>query len=126
MSLPERVERVCEELGRGHLPDLAREAGALPLLERIVASVRAGIPEPEGMSADLDSLDEALAALGIDGVTGADRSYEELPGTATHRPEDVWVCPERRCARGLPAAADGPVPVCAVLGTPLERVGLLR
>lgn len=126
MSLPERVERVCVELRRGHLRDLADEAGASALLERILAEIRADIPSPDVLSADLDAFDEALAVLGVDGVTGADRSYQELRGAIGRRPEYVWVCPERRCSLGLPAGPGEAAPACAVSGAPLERTRLRR
>jgi hypothetical protein len=124
MGTAERTGWLCRQSGDGELEQLAAQAGAAPLLARIRAAALAGGAGPSDQ--DLDSLDEALARIGVVGATtpDSDRAYRPLPPASGHPLVHARVCPRRVCARAEPDGPDGPAPGCALTGLPLERLRL--
>jgi hypothetical protein len=114
--LNQRLELLCQKLGRGEVQQIAEELGVAPPLERVLSAVRNGEPwDAVAVSADLDELDAAFKRWGLDGgLTGQFRSFSYLPATDAHPVVDVWMCPAGRCSRVVPATRDDPTPVCAV------------
>jgi hypothetical protein len=124
VELAARIAKVCVELGRSDLRALAAEAGADAVLERILGYVGNGVPDAERAAADLDALEDALARLGVDGLTHDIRQYRPVPGTSIHPPVHRWMCPQRCCLRTEGDTAAQTAPVCAITGVALERVRL--
>jgi hypothetical protein len=120
-ELAERVERLCREYGRnGGLTDLLEEAGAEELLDTFTTLLTQDGTDPERLSATLDAIDEALASVGLHGLTRPNRSWSPLPGVRRGVPEVFcYVCPLRRCDRAEPHEAR-----CSLAERPLQRVRL--
>ncbi|MFG3202753.1 hypothetical protein [Streptomyces sp. NPDC048192] len=121
-ELAERVERLCREHGRnGDLADMLEEAGATELLDDFAELLTQDSAEPGRLSEALDAVDEALASIGLHGLTRPNRSWSPLPGVRARDPEVAcYVCPVRRCDR-----AESEDARCSLTGRPLERVRLL-
>jgi hypothetical protein len=120
-----RIAELCAQLADGELPRLLAGAGAEATLERVLASIRSGEPA-KVTSEDLDTLEDAAARIGIDGLTTGVRSLERgtistrLPGISGAGPHFAWVCPQHACTR-VELDTPGSAAVCAVSGRPLER-----
>ncbi len=96
------------------------EAGAEELFDTFTALVRQEDADPDRLAAVLDAIDEALAAIGLHGLTRPNRSWSPLPGVRQRDPEVFcYVCPLKRCDRVESAAAR-----CSLAEQPLERVRL--
>ncbi|KUN90528.1 hypothetical protein [Streptomyces caeruleatus] len=88
-----RVGALCKQAGEA-LAERAARYGVADVLARVVAAASLGeVPE-----ADLDLLDSAFAAHGIDSLTRPNRDYAPWPGpravVAT-----AWQCPTGACPR---------------------------
>ncbi|MFE9168827.1 hypothetical protein ACFYNZ_04735 [Streptomyces kebangsaanensis] len=121
VELAERVERLCREHGRnGDLADMFEEAGAEELLDTFIALLTRENTDPVRLSATLDAIDEALASIGLHGLTRPNRSWSQLPGVRPRSPEVAcYVCPLKRCDRVESESAR-----CSLAERPLERVRL--
>ncbi len=124
-----RIAALCEQLADRELSRLLADAGAEAVLRRVLEAVRAGEPAKVSL-ADLDSLEDAAASAGIDGLTTSARAFDRgistrLPGIGGSGPHFAWVCPHRRCTRVELDTPDVP-PVCAISGQPLERRAQVR
>ncbi|MFF4039671.1 hypothetical protein [Streptomyces sp. NPDC001816] len=121
VELAERVERLCREHGRkGDLADMLEEAGAGELLDDFIELLTQENTDPQQLSAALDSIDEALASIGLHGLTRPNRSWSPLPGVRPGDPEvTCYVCPLKRCDRVESEGAR-----CSLGERPLERVRL--
>ena len=118
-ELGERIERLCLAYDRGDLEETLAAAGAEDLFLAAVAEIGADAPRAEQLRGLLDSLDEALTAVGLHGLTGSNRVFRTLP--PFERPaEHVWVCPLRRCTRVETRDPGGRR--CAVGSRRLERL----
>jgi hypothetical protein len=126
LSIAERIASLCRLLADDDLQRLAAEAGAGPLLARIVASVNAGNQNLAALEHDLDALDEALARLGLDGVTTSVRLHQPRPAAPDTPAPDLgggWTCPLEECSRVEPgAASSGPAPVCGFSAQPMQNI----
>jgi hypothetical protein len=122
-DLADRIGRLCVELGRGELAGIIGQAGAQPLLERLVRMLTAETADPAEVAAALDALDEAAARAGIDGLTTGSRAYRPVTWPVG-APQYGWVCPQRRCGRAETEPSDGDDYVCAITGAPLTRIRL--
>lgn len=96
------------------------EAGAGELLDTFNALILRENAHPDELSAALDAIDEALASIGLHGLTRPNRSWSPLPGVRQRVPEVFcYVCPLKRCDRVETEGAR-----CSFAGQPLERVRL--
>ncbi|WP_173060075.1 hypothetical protein [Phytohabitans houttuyneae] len=117
----DRVARLCRRYGSGELDGYIAAAGGTEILSRIRAAVAAG--EGETLAADLDALDDAVAAVGLDGLSTPVRVLPKVPGTTGYPVLDTEVCPHGVCSRVEPP--DGsPARRCAISGEPLRRLRL--
>lgn len=120
-ELAERMERLCRERGRNDdLADILEEAGAEELLDTFVTLLTRESAGPGELSAALDAIDEALASVGLHGLTRPNRSWSPLPGVHARDPAIFcYVCPLKRCDRVEPEGAR-----CSLAGRPLVRLRL--
>jgi hypothetical protein len=120
-----RVAALCTQLADDQLARLLTDAGAEPVLARVLDTVRAGKPA-EVSPADLDALEETAASIGIDGLTTGVRSLDSatistrLPGIGGSGPHFAWVCPQKACTR-VELDTLGTKPICAISGEQLTR-----
>lgn len=118
------------ELGRGELAGIVRQAGAEPVLHRLLHMLAAEAPDPAEVAVALDALDEAVVRAGIDGLTTGTRGFESITRGyqsvvfSMAAPQYGWVCPQHRCSRAETEPADGGEHVCAITGAPLARIRL--
>lgn len=118
----DRIERLCVALAELDLGEAAADAGAQPLLDRILTQVRSD-RAPMTLEHDLDLLQEALARIGVDGLLNVTR-YRRLPVSNGHPVVYAWLCPLDRCSRVETVRGANGEPVCGVADTPLKKVRL--
>ncbi|KUJ33576.1 hypothetical protein ADL25_44685 [Streptomyces sp. NRRL F-5122] len=92
--------------------------------ESLVGAVRDG-GDPALLTELLDAVEEAAAAVGVDGITSTDRQFQPLPDvTAGVRTAHVWRCPHPRpCGRFEPGSTA--TPVCPLTQDPLTPVTVI-
>lgn len=96
------------------------EAGAEDLLDTFNALLRQEDADPDRLSATLDAIDEALASIGLHGLTRPNRHWSPLPGVRQRASEVFcYVCPLNRCNR-----VESAVTQCSLAEQPLQRVRL--
>lgn len=110
-----RVAQVCEQLVE--LREIADACDERPRLERIIEALRTDT------AAALAELDELLRRCGV--PAGIGRGIGGLPGVgAGHPVEEVYVCPERLCARVVLPHRVPEAPVCLLRHG--QRLSLMR
>ncbi|MEO3857795.1 hypothetical protein [Acrocarpospora sp. B8E8] len=115
--ISQRIARICELHGDDLAGFLAGTDAAV-LLDRVVGVVRAGGSPGED---ELDALDDALAALGVDAGTGGTRGFEPVPGLGGGHPViEFWACPTGACDRRVWRAGE----VCTLLERPMRVLRL--
>src|ERR1700678_521793 len=121
MGKEERIAWLCQQVNGDELEQLAADAGAGPLLARILEGARSDNPQIQEQ--DLDALDEEFAGIGIDALTipEAVRGYRPLPGTSEHPVLYAWTCARQICSRVEAGAGGGQPPTCGLTGLPLVR-----
>lgn len=120
MSVAERIEQLCRICEDAEFNGLLHEAGAEALLGRILSAVHAGASGTLTVEADLDALDDAFAAVGVDGLTTSVRAYQKLEFDTGHPRIQAWVCPLKACSRSEPVPDAQSAPRCSVAAAPLE------
>ncbi|GAA1895250.1 hypothetical protein GCM10009753_25200 [Streptantibioticus ferralitis] len=119
----ERVEQLCLSMASDpSLQAALHDAGFnRTQWELLVGAVRHG-SDPEALTPLLDAIEEAAAALGVDGLTTTDRQFQPLPdATAGVRTTHRWRCPHPRpCSRVEPGSST--TPVCPLTQDPLTPV----
>jgi hypothetical protein len=124
----DRIAWLCRQLADGdELERLADDAGCGPLLTQIRTMIRAGDADSHALDRALDELDEAMARVGLDGVTTPGRYHSVRPGALARRPNVVRqarICPQGTCSRLEPEdeAHHAPAPVCAFTGAALKGI----
>ncbi|HWD04824.1 MAG TPA: hypothetical protein VG674_20480 [Amycolatopsis sp.] len=106
-----RVSVLCEQAGDA-LAERAARYGVTDVLTRVVEAASRG----EVAESDLDALDAAFAAHGIDHLTQGHRGFEPWPG-ARDVGYLVWECPTGACSR----ATTGDRPACRLTGRPFRE-----
>lgn len=118
--MTQRVSSLCRTLTCD--PELRTALPDAPWQD-LADAVRCGDGE-QTLTPLLDSVEASAAAAGIDGVTTADRRFEELPAsTPGIRAVEGWRCPHPRpCDRATVAQG---VRFCALTGDPLTPVTVI-
>jgi hypothetical protein len=121
MGKEERIAWLCRQANSDELERLADDAGAGPLLARMLEAARSGNAEIQEQ--DLDALDRKFTGIGIDSLTFPDavRGYQPLPGTSEHPVLYAWICPRQICSRVEAGTDGGQPPVCGLTRLPLLR-----
>jgi hypothetical protein len=124
----QRIARLCELYGDPSLAPAAAAAGVQMLLDRLVATIGANdaasaARAPDTVADDLDALDDALAAQGIDAGLSGTRDYEPLPGLGGGHPVvEFWRCPTGKCDRRIWHSDGEPDQTCALSGRLMRQV----
>jgi hypothetical protein len=119
VSITPRIERLCVAAGEGEFSDFVHIVDADALVDRVFAAVRGGAADPSALEADLNVLDAAFAAIGIDGLTSGAREYRRVEFDAGHPRLHAWVCPLKVCARAVSTNDWPTAPQCTIAATPL-------
>jgi hypothetical protein len=124
VEVAQRIEKLCRLHMDRELDSLVSgDEDATALLARILAAVRTGVPDPEGLDRDLDALETFAASNEIDGLTTSNRRFERLLGGGRGPVAHVSQCPNGYCSRReIEYGAPSPVGYCAILDKPLDRV----
>ena len=125
LSLTEKAAAFCRELADSALQEVAARNGAGEAFERARAALRDRQVDAT-LETDLDLLDAAAQAEGLEFYVSGARIYPAWPGSGSGSGAQWWACPDRRCAgRGRVLPGQQP-PVCAATGKPLQREPLRK
>jgi hypothetical protein len=109
----ELLEALCRRMGDDNDPVRSLPA-VRHLADRIVERLRSGV-DADGLTDDLEELNDRLLQAGYAAGLGSHRAYRPLPGGG-HPVLEVLACPTGRCARvELPRTEAA----CALSGRPM-------
>jgi hypothetical protein len=123
VGVEDRLARLCRRYASSEVDDYIVRAGGTDILTRIRAAVTAGTAG-DALVEDLDALDDAVAAVDLDGLTTPVRVFPRVPGQGDGHPV-LYACPHRVCNRIEPPALNEPSPDaqrCTMSGAPLRRL----
>lgn len=126
-DLPDRVQRLCRRHATGEVDDFfAGDESATAALNRIVAAVAGGEPDPHDLKRDLDELERLARKAGISGLTTPVRTIPRPPaGNPGHPVAYAVRCPIRACShRAVEYGEQEPPLDCAIGNKPMRRTRL--